>query len=322
MFAHSLPDIIPGVFTWSVITLMLSGCLAFLYPLLRRLMLAYPAPFRTTLIVLIAAAPSLIASIVLVLYASPELSHLFIHEHCHGNVCGAHSLHMPISTQTSAGLVILSVLVLLLMGYLALRQLSKGKRYSATLAMLSEARPNQDFRLIQTEQPAAWCVGLLKPQIYLSQGLIDQVSKQQLQTMLAHEHAHVSRRDNLRKFLVHWFTFPWPRAKAQQIRQDLLQDTENTCDLMAMEFTQTSADELGELLNTVEQYCAEHGKQHQVTSEQRLAAFKHEMRLYQEFDKAHWRRLLLALSGSFLIGAVLFIVAAFVSHPVLEWLSR
>src|SRR5262249_50433237 len=56
-------------------------------------------------------------------------------------------------------------------------------------------------RVLPVEEPQAFVLGMLKPRVYLSQGLLETLSPDDLRLVLAHEKAHARRRDPLRRFV-------------------------------------------------------------------------------------------------------------------------
>lgn len=58
-----------------------------------------------------------------------------------------------------------------------------------------------EFICLQTAMPLAFTAGMIKPRIYLSQGLLMAFDDTQLQCIVAHEAAHQRRRDPLQKWL-------------------------------------------------------------------------------------------------------------------------
>ncbi|MBA3823522.1 MAG: M48 family metalloprotease [Ktedonobacterales bacterium] len=58
-----------------------------------------------------------------------------------------------------------------------------------------------NVRLLAEPAPLALCAGLLRPAIYVSDGLIDRLPLPALRAAIAHEEAHRRRRDPLRRFL-------------------------------------------------------------------------------------------------------------------------
>src|SRR5262249_766146 len=58
-----------------------------------------------------------------------------------------------------------------------------------------------DCRVLPVEEPQAFVLGMLKPRVYLSQGLLATLHRDDLGLVLAHEKAHARRRDPLRRFV-------------------------------------------------------------------------------------------------------------------------
>src|SRR5215510_12318176 len=52
-------------------------------------------------------------------------------------------------------------------------------------------------QVLPVEEPQAYVLGLLKPRVYVSQGLLEQTNEDDLAPVLAHERAHATRRDPL-----------------------------------------------------------------------------------------------------------------------------
>src|SRR5262249_7219132 len=56
-------------------------------------------------------------------------------------------------------------------------------------------------RVLPVEEPQAFVLGMLKPRVYLSRGLLATLHPDDLRLVLAHEKAHARRRDPLRRFV-------------------------------------------------------------------------------------------------------------------------
>lgn len=59
----------------------------------------------------------------------------------------------------------------------------------------------EDCRVIPTDEPQAFVIGILKPEIYLSKGLIENSSRNALKATIAHEKAHLRQRAPLRRLI-------------------------------------------------------------------------------------------------------------------------
>ena len=55
--------------------------------------------------------------------------------------------------------------------------------------------------VLPVEEPQAYVLGVLKPRVYVSQGLLEQTNEDDLASVLAHERAHAARRDPLRRLI-------------------------------------------------------------------------------------------------------------------------
>jgi Zn-dependent protease with chaperone function len=55
--------------------------------------------------------------------------------------------------------------------------------------------------VLPVEEPQAYVLGILKPRVYVSQGLLEQTNEDDLAPVLAHERAHAARRDPLRRLI-------------------------------------------------------------------------------------------------------------------------
>jgi len=55
--------------------------------------------------------------------------------------------------------------------------------------------------VLPIEEPQAYVLGILKPRVYVSRGLLERTSEDNLAPVLAHERAHAARRDPLRRLI-------------------------------------------------------------------------------------------------------------------------
>jgi len=148
------------------------------------------APFWvTSLIVLAAMAPTVVSSLV------RGVDHCLTHTNTHHHLClwhpATHS-HNSMAMLIPFLVIIPSVLLLGLTGWRILRE----RRLVQTLVHTSRSSdyaPN--VRLLDQDEPIALTVGWVRPTILLSTGLIRSLSSDSLNAVLAHEHAHVRRRD-------------------------------------------------------------------------------------------------------------------------------
>jgi Zn-dependent protease with chaperone function len=85
----------------------------------------------------------------------------------------------------------------------------------------SAIRAIGNSRVVPLDEPQAFVLGFIKPKIYLSRGLFKKFDKNSLKTIVAHEKAHLNRRDPLRRLLASIaLVFHLPKVAAE-INQQL-----------------------------------------------------------------------------------------------------
>ena len=278
---------------WTLITLVLSWLFALTYPLLLRVLNtsgAQQASRATLIYVLLPPAAAILALLIL---SVPELAFPLVSTHCHETLCTPHTLHM--STDTLEGIVSVFSVVIVLTGLCTLitTQLIHSRKRLRILRDLSEDN-SPKYRLIDSPEHIAWCAGLLRPQIFISSGLIASLSAEQLRVVLIHEKTHAIRRDNLRKWLLYWATFTWPKHHK----------------LNALIDTLASTDFIGLAPLTKNKH-----------QRKRVTALQRELHLQNASSSS---KNISRLLPEFLIAAIWLlsvITAVHFGHPLLEWLS-
>lgn len=152
-----------------------------------------------------ASLPSLVALIV------PGLDHCPVHDDGHAHLCFVHLPHVGIHMGLLLILVFLASYALLRAGFAASSVL-RALRAVAALARTGERRSDLGITVVETRQPLCFAAGLFSPQVLLSRGLFDRLSPEELAVVLAHERAHVRRRDALVGSVVRAlavFQLPW-----------------------------------------------------------------------------------------------------------------
>lgn len=90
-----------------------------------------------------------------------------------------------------------------------------------------------DVLVLEQDEPVALTVGILRPVILLSTGLIEAVSPQTLRIILAHERAHVGRRDTAWSLFDRFACWFVPRKIGAFARHELSLACEQACDAQA-----------------------------------------------------------------------------------------
>lgn len=236
-----------------LMTVIASLFAALLYPLFRSVSPAVDPQNRALATWLYGLLPLLVALASLLLLLLPELTAVFMPDHCHGDNCAAHRPEFDAGSPVGIALLALTTTVLLGVLALARRSLLKTRQRLRALEHLSQGELGRSWRLVDSDRPLAWCAGILRPRLYLSRGLLATLDAGQLQAVLLHEQAHLLRRDNLRATALQWATVFWPPASRRQLWRDLQEATEASCDQMAARW----AGDTGQVLAAVEKLARE-----------------------------------------------------------------
>jgi Zn-dependent protease with chaperone function len=96
-----------------------------------------------------------------------------------------------------AALAALGLVILIATARAAVRELRADRRFRRAMAT-QERSSLLGTRIIDSDQPQAFCAGLVRPEVFLSRGALELLSAAELSAVLAHERHHASRRDPLR----------------------------------------------------------------------------------------------------------------------------
>ncbi len=217
---------------WLAIAVGASLISSAFYPVFSRGISELDASSRTLVRLVYAGSAPLIAALTIVLISQPGLASLFVPAHCHGDECGAHT---PIYAQDSVvvlALAAVSTVVVFFLLLVFLWTLRRAHRQFQVINALANA-DRRGYKILDSHDLYACCVGLLKPRIMVSRGLISQLQTGELRVVLAHERAHAMRFDNLRALLLRWLTLFWLPATKRQICRENHADAEQACDQVA-----------------------------------------------------------------------------------------
>jgi Zn-dependent protease with chaperone function len=219
-----------------LVAIVLSYLASMAWPALRRLT-ADGAPQTRSLVFLVyALLPPLSAAFTALLVMHPDWSAALVPEHCHGSNCEVHKPAFQLMHPAGGALAAVSVLIVLGLLLAAQRVVLRARRRLHLLNRFAEKQPVLDHAVVRSDDLLAWCAGLLAPRIFLSDSLVDACSPRELQIVLAHEHAHAKRRDNLRNLAVTWATLAWHPGRRKDFLRSLSHSTEAACDAVAARF--------------------------------------------------------------------------------------
>jgi len=192
------------------------------------------AQLRAAGILAYALLPLLVATLVIGLLNQPALIDALLPSHCHSELCGPHKPELANSAGIGAALLSFITVVLTAFAAFVYYVIKKNYQRTVTLDAVSNPANDRDCRIVDSDEALAWCGGLWQSTIYISRGLIMLLDQRQLQVVLAHEQTHAIRRDNLRKFLLHWITILWPGPVRQRLAVDFSNACEQLCDEAAV----------------------------------------------------------------------------------------
>ncbi len=102
-------------------------------------------------------------------------------------------------------LALLALCVILAAAGRATAAAVKSAKFSARCrrsAKLADARLPEDLLVVEGDAPMLALVGVLRPRVVISAGLLARLSPAELDSVLAHERAHFASHENLKRFLL------------------------------------------------------------------------------------------------------------------------
>lgn len=171
------------------------------------------------------AIPALAAALATCVLYLPDIAQWFIAGHCHGNVC---RIHGPQSTLAIFPATALSLWTLSRLVHCLLTQWLPTRRLCGQLTLIGD--DSGEFVTLGSNQPTAFTLGWLSPTIFISEGMKQSCSQQDISCILHHEAAHRQRRDNLRLLIGCMLTAPLPERWQRNTLDDLKLCCEKACD--------------------------------------------------------------------------------------------
>jgi Zn-dependent protease with chaperone function len=154
------------------------------------LCLALLPVFAAGALLLAASLPSLVA------LAVPRLDHCLTHDDGHAHLCFVHLPKLGVRPTLLLTLVFCASYVMIRAGFAAAGMI-RATRVVGALIRTGEHRCDLGVIVIESPGPIGFAAGLIRPRVLLSRGLLDSLSEQECAVVLAHERAHVRRRDAL-----------------------------------------------------------------------------------------------------------------------------
>lgn len=188
--------------TIAAVSIVMSAVIYALWPVLRAVLGRLTPAAESRALFALSSLPLLGSVLVLAACFLPSLGLAIDH-------CVHHGLHHPHLCLHHAPLVAPTLAALAMAGFIVVRAAHASYRaarglfrsVSTARTLCQAAAPRADgVHVLPKEQPEAFVVGLLRPKLFASQGLLS-MSEDVQGIVLAHERAHVHRRDPLRQLI-------------------------------------------------------------------------------------------------------------------------
>ncbi len=220
---------------FSVCLLVSSLGVALLWPgISRRIRNAHPRT-RTWAVLAASSAPLVVSAGVVVLCLLPGILPLLgiADDHCAAH---PHHPHLCLVHPTAAMTPTLVLTVMALAGPLAVAAMRRLATHLAALRPVADLRRAESdmlapgVRRIRSPRFFSMTVGLFRPIVIVSSRLTEQLDEAELEVVLAHEQAHVRRRDPLVRSIAALLSFAFPPTCRRKLLEELELATEQACD--------------------------------------------------------------------------------------------
>jgi len=192
---------------------------------------------RHRVILLLAMLPSMVALVLLLAVslpsitalADPGLDHCVVHDDGHAHLCFIHGAAADVPAALGlAGALLVGFLVFSLGRGAA--HLARARHLVSTLAATGVRDAELGVTVLESERPVCVTAGLWRPQILISRGLLASLSDGEREIILAHEQAHLKRRDALVAYGVRSLTALHLPGTRRWLARELELAAEQVCD--------------------------------------------------------------------------------------------
>lgn len=228
--------LIAGVWLIAMATTSLAVTSAWLVA--RRLLARLHPEVRVRVAGGLAVAPLAVSTLSVAICLAPGLATLtgLTTDHCLTHAAHPHLCLVHATAELTATLAALFALGAGVTAILLLRGLVLAARGRKLLAHFGGLRPlplAPGVARVQSERPFSFTIGWARPVARISSALCDALSPPQLAAVVAHEQAHVARRDPLRRLTAAVLSLVLPPAVRRGLLTELELACEQACDLAA-----------------------------------------------------------------------------------------
>ncbi len=236
-----MPGILQSVVVIFSLSALLTAVVVQLFYLGARRCFIWLSPLRRArLLFLLSCAPFLVSLVLVVLVFVPSYmtlaglvpDHCLVHDDHHGHLCFIH----PPEFIRNPWVVSLSLLFILVFAWRLIStagELYKGNALLQQFRRNSVRCPAEGYRSVDMDRVLACSIGFFRPEIFVSRRLEGELSTEELQAVIAHERAHVKRKDFIRLLLAKRLGVFFLPGVSAAIRADLALASEQVCDASA-----------------------------------------------------------------------------------------
>jgi Zn-dependent protease with chaperone function len=257
-----------GSFFGSILVVLTALFTAAIYPMLQSKLQTIGARTRASVLLGLCSLPAILTFVVLFAALLPSLLQLmgFESDHCLGHTDGHRHfcvIHRP-TVLDSPSLDLIAFMFLLLIVLISARvvmDILQARQFRKALGAWRLVDRDGAVSIMDTDLPLAFTSGIFRPRIVLSTGLLQTLSDEERVLLIAHEKAHIERRDSLKSLLARSLSLahlPWVR-KALLAQFHLA--CEQACDEAAVRRSD-SPHKMAELLVKIERLYQSHFPAH------------------------------------------------------------
>jgi beta-lactamase regulating signal transducer with metallopeptidase domain len=164
----------------------------------------------------------------------PSVDHCLAHDDDHVHLCFVHLPQVDLHPAVAAGLLVLFALAIA-RAAASYAKLTRALGVWNVLARTGQQDAARDATIIEIAEPICVAAGIVRPRILVSRGLLEELDPEAQRVVLAHERAHVLRRDALSAALVRLLSQFHLSAVADWLVRESDVAAEQACDENAAE---------------------------------------------------------------------------------------
>ncbi len=232
------------VLVFSILVFISALAIQLIYIVTRKQIAKVAPARRARLLFILVLLPVVLTLLSIGLGFAPSLLTLlgFPQEHCTIH-CLLHSgdhIHLCLITPPKfiyspsiLAMFVALVMLALFNLYKILKEVIRSRILLAQFRCMSQYIDKQKYRCIHSSGMLAFSMGLFRPEVFISKGLKDKLSSEELTLVLAHERSHAHRKDLLKILAMKYLSIFFLPFISRRIESDMSLACEQVCDEFA-----------------------------------------------------------------------------------------